>query len=240
MRLAFNEFGLPKAIQADHGSNFYENRAKSPFPTTLHLWLLGLGVELVWANAYRPTDQAVVERSHQVTHDQNNRSVAFKNMQDFQEHIDRRRKELNENIGCDTFQKPPLVAFPEAIHSKTFYNPLSEEKLFSTQRIDKYLTDKKWFRKVSSNHTLSIGGQVYYLPKAKKLSELTVCFDDKTRNLIFRDDKEQIASLPIKDIDFQSIAGDSYIKRLKNRQLEIPLDWESIKINTTLCPNKLT
>lgn len=240
LRLAFSEFGIPKAIQADHGSNFYENRAKSPFPTLLHLWLLGLGVELVWANPYRPTDQAVVERSHQTTHQQNNRSLAFKNMQDFQEHIDRRRKELNENINCDTFQKPPLIAFPDAIHSKRFYNPLSEEKLFSFEKIDTYLDNKTWFRKVSSNRTLSIGGQVYYLPKAKKQSELTISFDVKTRNLIFRDDKELIANLPIKGIDFTSITGIDYIKRLKNRQLDIPLNWDSIKINTTLCPNKLT
>ena len=240
LRLAFSEFGLPKSIQADHGSNFYENKAKSPFPTILHLWLVGLGVNLVWANAYRPTDQATVERSHQVTHNQNNRTKAFKNMQDFQEHVDKRRRELNENIYCDTFQKPPLKAFPEALHSKTFYNPLTEATSFPTKRIDHYLADKKWFRKVSSNHTLSIGGQIYYLPKAKKLSELAVTFDDKTRHLIFRDDKELIASLPIKGIDFESIAGKNYANRLKNKQLEIPLDWETVKINTTLCPNNFT
>jgi hypothetical protein len=117
LRLGFNEFGLPKAIQADHGSNFYENKTGSAFPTILHLWLIGLGIELVWANTYRPTDQATVERSHQITHHQNNRTITYKNIQDLQLHIDKRRKQLNEKITCDTFGKPPLVAFPSAKHS---------------------------------------------------------------------------------------------------------------------------
>jgi hypothetical protein len=51
------------------------------------------------------------------------------------------------------------------------------------------------------------------------LSELAVTFDDKTRHLIFRDDKELIASLPIKGIDFESIAGKNYANHLKNKQL---------------------
>jgi hypothetical protein len=158
-------------------------------------------------------------------------------MQDFQEHINRRRQQLNHNITCDTWGKAPLKAFPEAIHSKRFYNPLTENILFSTNKIDKYLSNKKWFRKVSQNHTLSLGGQVYYLPKAKECSELTITFDEKTRNLIFHDDKEQLASLEIKGIDFQNLAGINYINRLTNQQLLIPMNWEAIKINTTFCPN---
>jgi hypothetical protein len=50
LRLAFLEFGLPLNIQADHGSIFYENSVKSPFPTLLHLWLLSLGIPIVQQN----------------------------------------------------------------------------------------------------------------------------------------------------------------------------------------------
>lgn len=239
LRLAFSEFGLPKAIQADHGSIFYENHSKSPFPTPLHLWLLGLGVELVWAKAYRPTDQATVERSHQTVHLQNIRTIPFKNMQAFQQHIDQRRKELNENIPCDTFGKAPLKACPQAVHSMSFYNPLQEKKRFESELIYKYLSDKIWYRKVSSNKTISIGGQAYYLPKATKNTELTLSFDVQNRHLIFRDDKEQIASLPIKGIDFENIAGLNFINQLINKQLQIPLEWNQYKINTTFCPQNI-
>jgi hypothetical protein len=238
LRLSFQEFGLPLSIQADHGSNraanrFYENRSKSPFPTDLHLWLLGLGVNLVWANAYRPTEQGTVERSHQTTHMQNKRTKPFKNLTDFQNHVNQRRKQLNEYIPCDTFGKPPLVGFPESVHSKRFYNPLMEEIGFDINRIDAYLKDKKWFRKVSSNKTISLGGHVYYLPKCKINLELSIQFDPNSRCLIFHNDKELVATLPIKGCDFEHLAGENFTKCLKNRQLEIPFDWNIHKIVTT-------
>jgi hypothetical protein len=234
LRLGFSEFGLPKAIQADHGTNFYENRTGSAFPTILHLWLIGLGVELIWARTYRPTDQAAVERSHQTTHQQNNRTKPYKNIQELQQHIDYRRKQLNEKIDCDTFGKPPLVAFPNANHSTRQYNCLCEEQIFETNRIDKYLADKQWFRKVSSNHTISIGGHSYYIKEAKPNSELNITFDDQNRQLNFHDDKELIACQSIKGIDFNTIAGENFMFQLKNKQLQIPFDWETIKITTTL------
>ena len=43
LRLAFIESGLPQSIQVDKDSVFIENSSKSPFPSRMHLWLLGLG-----------------------------------------------------------------------------------------------------------------------------------------------------------------------------------------------------
>jgi hypothetical protein len=33
-------------LTLDHGTVFYDNTTPSPFPTTLHLWLLALGVQV--------------------------------------------------------------------------------------------------------------------------------------------------------------------------------------------------
>jgi hypothetical protein len=79
------------------------------------------------------------------------------------------------------------------------------------------LAEKKWYRKVSSNKTLSIGGQVYYLPKAVKNTKLTVSFDLQNTHLIFRDDKELVASLPIKALDFEAIAGLNFTNQSHGR-----------------------
>lgn len=118
LRLGFIEFGLPDAVQADHGSNFYENKSKSPFPTTLHLWLIALGIAFSWSRVHRPTDQGTVERSHWTTFNQLQRSKPFCNWQELKEFADNRRSTLNKHIICDTLKLPPLVAFPNAIHSK--------------------------------------------------------------------------------------------------------------------------
>ena len=43
LRRAFLTCGLPRRISLDHGTVFYDNTSPSPFPTSLHLWLLADG-----------------------------------------------------------------------------------------------------------------------------------------------------------------------------------------------------
>jgi len=45
LRRAFAYYGLPEQISFDHDSVFYDNQTASPFPTLLHLWLIGLNIE---------------------------------------------------------------------------------------------------------------------------------------------------------------------------------------------------
>jgi hypothetical protein len=233
LRLAFCEFGLPKCIQADHGSNFYENRSKSPFPTPLHLWLLGLGIDLVWARIYRPTDQARVERTHQTLNDQIQQSFDFNSWDNFKSTVEQRRKRLNNHIPCDTTGKPPLVAFPQAKHSGRYFNPITEKDAFDTKLVSQYLHLKEWFRKVSEAKTISLGGQVYYIAKAKPKTDVKIIFDNASKNLIFYDVKELIAQLPIKGIGFQDLVEPNFFNTLISLQFEFPFDWGSFKINTT-------
>lgn len=65
LRRAFLKWGLPERLALDHDSVFYDNTCASPYPTTFHLWLIALGVEVTFGRKGRPTDQATVERSHQ-------------------------------------------------------------------------------------------------------------------------------------------------------------------------------
>ena len=233
LRLAFSEFGLPKRIQADHGSNFYENRSKSPFPTTLHLWLVGLGISLEWARIYRPTDQSKVERTHQTLHDQVQQSLDFTSWDNFKRIVDLRRHRLNNHIVCDTLGQPPLVAYPQALHSSRYFNPLTEHSLLDTNRIKEYLHLKEWFRKVSDAKTISLGGYVYYLTKAQAQKELKITFDKDLDNLIFYDDKELVAQLPFKGLEFQNLVEPEFYNTLKSLQFELPFNWANAKINTT-------
>lgn len=205
LRLAFCEFGLPKCIQADHGSNFHESRGKSPFPTPLHLWLLGLGIHLRWARVYRPTDQAHVERTHQTLDDQIQQSFDFRSWNSFKNTVDQRRHRLNYHILCATTGKPPLVAYPKAKHSGRHFNVLTEKESFDQERIKEYLHQKEWFRKVSDIKTISLGGHIYHLPKAKYRIEVKIVFDKPSSCLFFYDVKELVAQLTIKGIDFKSL-----------------------------------
>lgn len=49
VRYAAMNHGLPKQIQSDHASVFYDNHSKSPFPTLFFLWLVALDITPVLA-----------------------------------------------------------------------------------------------------------------------------------------------------------------------------------------------
>ena len=42
LRRAFIRYGMPEQISLDHDSAFYDNKSASPFPSVIHLWLIGL------------------------------------------------------------------------------------------------------------------------------------------------------------------------------------------------------
>ena len=80
-RLAASEWGLPDRLAVDRDSVFYDNTAKSPFPTRFHLWLLALEIDLVLGTPGRPTERGTTERSHQTWAQQVLQGATFANWQ---------------------------------------------------------------------------------------------------------------------------------------------------------------
>ena len=237
LRLAFVEFGLPLKVQTDHAAVFFENKGKSPFPTRFHLWLISLGIELIFSRKFRPTDQGIVERSHQTLEAQVLKGKSFKSMNELQKHCDDRRSKLNKSIASSsTNDLPPLVASPQAIYSTRPYRPEVEKKKIDLDKVYKFLSQGQWYRKVNKNKTVSLGGQWYYLKKAEPKTKVRGCFCYKQKQVVFRNVKEQIVdSLDIKGISLKYLMGESFFKAcLDNFQLQIPFDQETLLLSTTL------
>jgi transposase InsO family protein len=235
LRLAFALFGMPEHIQSDNGSIFHENRSTSSFPTRFHLWLVAMGITFSFARLYQPTDQAAVERSHRTMFNQIARKESFKNWQHFFEFVQQRRNALNLIIPCQTLNKPPLVAFPQAIHSSRYYLPQKEFELLDLERVYTFLNRCEWFRMVAPNHNISLGGELYAVKEAMPKQQLRVTFDCETKNLMFHNDKELIAQKSIKAISKEIVAGQNHtIFNMPFVQLALPFDWDTIKLSTTL------
>jgi len=236
LRLGFLEFGLPKRIQTDHASVFHENNSKSPFPTKFHLWLIGLGIKLFHSRVHRPTDQAKVERSNQILYNQILKgNFKFQNWKELFEKCQKRRNALNYHIDSSACQyQPPLELNPKARHSERFYAPQREHEMIQMSRVYEYLAKGKWFRKATSNRTVSLGGQIYYVKNAKPKEQFEVSFCPKCQYLLFRNDNEHlVALLPIKGLNKQTLMGSCFDSfNIPNLQLPIPFNWEEI-IDTT-------
>ena len=124
LRLAFAEWGLPDRIAMDHESVFYDNGTKSPFPTRLHLWLLALGVPLVFGRMGRATDQGMTEPSHQLWAQQVLVRQSFADWEVLCQTLRQQRDFLNTRLPCASLGKvPPRVAYPEAQVPRRLYRP---------------------------------------------------------------------------------------------------------------------
>ena len=122
LRRAFLTYGLPEALTLDHGTVFYDNTTPSPFPTRLHLWLLALGVQVRFTRNRCPTDHAIIERTHQTMTAQALLGQTYTPHTDLWTSLDERREVLNHHLPTRALShKPPLEAYPGAIHSGRSY-----------------------------------------------------------------------------------------------------------------------
>ncbi len=190
-RLAFEESGLPKQIQLDKDSVFYENTSKSPYPSRIHLWLTGLGIKVNFINLPPPLKQAKVERSHQTMDKQTLQGQSFSCWKKLFQKSNYRRQRLNHALPCRSLGgRPPLKVYPQAIHSDRPFEVRYEYELFDLKKVDNLLNKYIWYRKISKDKTFSIGGQVYYIKKAKPLSQVKIRYSKRTRLFIVRNVKE--------------------------------------------------
>ena len=182
LRRAFTEWGLPHTLQVDHESVFADNDTASPYPTPLHLWLLALGVPLTFSRVYRPTDQGAIERQHQIWEAQVLRGQTFPTLAALQAALDARREVLNRRLPHRLLGQAPLLAFPEAGENPRRYCAATEAAQLDLARIDTYLAQARFFRLVSSAHTLSLGGHVYYLGRPwRRGTECEVTYHPEAR-----------------------------------------------------------
>jgi transposase len=233
LRLAFMEWGLPRTLQVDHESVFYDNKSKSPFPTRLHLWLLALGVTLTFGRVHQPKDQAMTERSHQLWTDQVLRGNTFVDWHALYDSLVQRRDFLNRALPCRTLgDRPPLMAFPEALHSSRPYRLEYEAELLALPAVYAYLAQGHWFRLVGDNGTISLGGHVYSVGLPWRRHQLEITFDAETLLLAFADSAGHVVfHAPICGISVSDLMGDwHHFTSLPAFQLALPFTWEDQRL----------
>jgi transposase len=191
LRRAFLRYGMPEQISLDHDSAFYENKSVSPFPSVLHLWLIGLGVQVRFIHKRPPLEHSRIERHHQTIAKQSFEGQTFAELASLQRSLQARMLCLNLEYPTRTLDgQAPFQAFPQARHSGRIYAPESEEQLLEMQRIYEYLKQGRWFRQVCAAGTFSLGGYGYNATRRFSGQTLEITFNDTTRQLVCLPEKE--------------------------------------------------
>lgn len=195
LRRAFMRYGLPERISLDRDSVFYDNTCASPYPTTVHLWLMALGIEVRFIEKPPPEEHSVIERGHQTVTRQAVTGQVFADGPAFQHHLSDRLDFLNQRFPSRSLGgQAPLQAYPEAQHSGRPYRPEWEEALLDVQRVYAYLAQGRWFRRTSSVGQFSLGAHRYGVGKNLGDQTLEITFDPQTCELkcLSEDGRQQI------------------------------------------------
>ena len=210
IRLILIEFGIFKRLQVDHESIFYENTHLSPYPTNFHLWLIGLGIDMIFTTKGRPYKQGMVERCHQTMDNQVFHGHSCDNWEQILQQCYKRRNRLNYNIPSRALKgKTPFEDEVVPPHSGIKYTLSREKRIFSITRIHKYLAECKGWCRAISRKQVSLGGQLYRLKNANKEKETKILFNLKTKCFDFYDSNGCIIdSLRPKGLGFDTLSDD--------------------------------
>jgi len=187
LRRTFTEWGLPNAWALDHDSVFFDNTHDTPFPTLFHLWLVGLGIDVQWGPSGRPTDRAIIERSHQTWDHQVLEGAAFRGESLLFETLLARRDVMNLRLpSASCGGRPPLRVHPEARIPLREYRPDWEVDLLDLGRVRRVLAPLEWIRTPSVKGVFSLGRPSYGLGRLWAKQTIAITFDPKHDRFVIR------------------------------------------------------
>jgi transposase InsO family protein len=192
LRGAFTEWQtLPDSVQTDNELGL-AGGPNDPYPGQLTLWLVGVGVKHRFIRPGCPTDQPHIERNHRTLGNFALDDEALSDTEHLQQALDRERWVHNHQFpsqASDCAGRPPLVAHPELLTTRRYYQPELELALFDLQRVYDHLATFTFKRKVSSSAQVSLGRHLYSLGKKlvreQEVETVLVHFDGRHGQWVF-------------------------------------------------------
>jgi hypothetical protein len=210
LRLAFMAWGLPLEVQTDNDGEFV-NSNDPTYPSLFTLWLVGLGVTHVTSRPHRPTDQPQVERNHRSMGDFVWKDQPFATLEALQQALDQQCDLYNQQYPSQATHchgSPPLSVFPTARTTGRPYHPDLEWELFDLKRVDAFLAQFVWTRKVAKNGVVYLSDQYYILGRTWKGQSVSVRYLANLRSFRFEDAKGALINiLPALGLEKEHLIG---------------------------------
>ena len=181
-RRLFTRWGLPQAIRVDNG---YPWGTPRDLPTELALWLIGLGVEVIWNPPAIPQKNPKVERCHGVA-DAWAEPHTCGGPEELKEHLDwacrTQRHEYPSIRGASRTD-----AYPQLMTPRRPYQPDHESGLWELARVDRWLAAGVWVRRVAKTGVISMYGHRRSLGRMYSGQAVVVRFDAANRDWVVSD-----------------------------------------------------
>jgi hypothetical protein len=176
------------------------------WPTDLALWLIGLGIEMIWNTPARPQENGVVERSQGTA-----KSWAEPATCDDPEQL-RGRLERMDRIQREAYPgadgRSRREAHPGLAHSGRAYDAAREGADWDMGPVKAHLAECVARRRVDRKGRVSIYNRERYVGVIHGGKEVHVMFDPEANEWVFADERGQkLGSKPAEEIDRERIMG---------------------------------
>jgi hypothetical protein len=201
LRQAFACWGLPARLRVDNGKPW---GSWSDLPPVLALWLIGLGIELLWIPARRPPCNGVVERSQGTGKrwaDPGSCDGVGQLQQQLDE-ADRLQRELYPYVG----EQSRLQVWPRLRHSGRPYAAAQEPGQWRLEPVLEHLAGYAARRRVDGTGQVSLYDRNSYVGVLHRGREVYVQSDPQRREWLFNDRQGQcLRNQPAVGIDAATI-----------------------------------
>ena len=205
-------WGLPQAIRFDNGHPWAH--PQSGVPTCLALWLLGLGIELVFGRPRQSTDNAVVERSHGVLDAWVEPELCMN-----QTELDQQLAKfihIQRAVYPSCEGQARFAAYPDIHQPRQPYQRHQDPSLWQQQTVLDYVARLRFTRTVEKIGRISHFMREYSLGRAYAAQQVTVyldvatvqwCVEDRYGEIIGRFDADQFDYLTIANMQLKARIG---------------------------------
>lgn len=188
---------------------------QSKLPSAMSLWLVGLGIGLIYGRPARSTDNGVVERSHGVLA-QWAEPDECANFDDCQQrltwavHTQRERYRLADG-------QTRLQANPGLHTNLRSYDPQQDSLQWSFDYVRQYLSEFQFRRKVECNGRITLFANNYSAGKQYAGQYIEVQFDELTSQWVMRTEYgQEIRRHIAKELTYEQISQLKLAKRRRN------------------------
>ena len=201
LRASFARWGLPRRLRVDNGKPW---GSWSDLPPALALWLIGLGIDLVWNDPRRPQQNGVIERS-QGTAKRWAEPHTCDNVAQLQSRLDEDDRLQRERYPLAQ-GRSRWELFPELAHTGRTYQEASEAERWSLQRVWEHLAGYAVPRRVDGQGKVSVYNRNLYVGVVHKGKQVYVQFDPEQQQWLISDRAgQQLRTQPAPEISAASI-----------------------------------
>jgi hypothetical protein len=180
LRLIFTRWGRPQRLRVDNGTPW---GSSGDWPPDLALWLLGLGVGVIWNPPRQPQRNGVIERS-QGTGKRWTEPRTCQSARELQRRLDE-MDVIQREVYPSVDGQSRWHAFPQLASGGRHYDWAWEQQHWDEALVWTYLAEYRVVRRVDQKGQVSLYNHNHYVGKIYRGQEVYVALDPEDRDWVF-------------------------------------------------------